>query len=51
MDDEFGTWDCSWYWDNSYADLSQVGTGENSQHTLHCIVQGINVLSVTFVES
>jgi len=24
-DEEFNTWDCSWYWDNSFADLSQVG--------------------------
>jgi len=25
MDEEFDTWDYSWFWDNNYADLSPVG--------------------------
>jgi len=48
MDEEFGTWDCTWYWDNSYADLLPVGKS-NLLVLLCCIVEIVSVISATFV--
>jgi len=45
MDDEFNMWDCTWYWDNSFADLSPVGKNNRLGISLcpsrFCLVQSV----------
>jgi len=47
MDEEFTMWDCSWFWDNSFADLSPVGNNGQLNIPLNIAGNYICVINTT----